>query len=430
MSASVWEIRYLGTVASMHARIGWQNLRTTEFLDSGDYYLITGTDFEDGHVNFDTCHYVEKKRFAQDINIQLQVGSILITKDGTLGKVAYIDKLNKPATLNAGVFNVIVRDSQTNEKYLFHLLKSPALMNYATIKSTGGTIKHLNQNVLVKFPVVLPKDIQEQKHIADILSTCDTVIQNTQKTIDKYKAIKQGMMQDLFTRGLTKDGKLRPSYKDAPELYKESELGMIPKEWAETPVIEIGEVISGGTPFTKNTDFWDGNIPFVTPNDLSVNEGAYITSTERYITVLGLSKSSAIELPEGTLIISSRAPIGYLAIASFNCVTNQGCKSVVFDSKQAPLFHYYNFQRYVNKMKSLGSGTTFAEISKKDVEKVKVSYPLKDEQIAIAKRLSSIDSTIQKEEAVLEKYKNIKIGLMARLLTPPEDAEIIDETGE
>lgn len=430
MSASVWRIRYLGTVASMHARIGWQNLRTTEFLDSGDYYLITGTDFEDGHVNFDTCHYVEKKRFAQDINIQLQVGSILITKDGTLGKVAYIDKLNKPATLNAGVFNVIVRDSQTNEKYLFHLLKSPALMNYATIKSTGGTIKHLNQNVLVKFPVVLPKDIQEQKHISEILSTCDTVIQNTQKTIDKYKAIKQGMMQDLFTRGLTKNGKLRPSYKDAPELYKESELGMIPKEWTETPVIDIGEVISGGTPSTKNTDFWDGNIPFVTPNDLSVNEGAYITSTERYITVLGLSKSSAIELPEGTLIISSRAPIGYLAIASFNCVTNQGCKSVVFDSKQDPLFHYYNFQRYVNKMKSLGSGTTFAEISKKDVEKLKVSYPLKDEQIAIAKRLSSIDSAIQKEETILAKYKKIRTGLMTRLLTPPEDAEIIDETGE
>ena len=81
-------------------------------------------------------------------------------------------------------------------------------------------------------------------------------------------------------------------------------------------------------------------------------------------------------------------------------------------------------------MKSLGSGTTFAEISKKDVEKLKVSYPLKDEQIAIAKRLSSIDSAIQKEETILAKYKKIRTGLMTRLLTPPEDAEIIDETGE
>ena len=84
----------------------------------------------------------------------------------------------------------------------------------------------------------------------------------------------------------------------------------------------------------------------------------------------------------------------------------------------------------MNKTELVAAIAEKAEISKKDVEKVKVSYPLKDEQIAIAKRLSSIDSTIQKEEAVLEKYKNIKIGLMARLLTPPEDAEIIDETGE
>ena len=230
-------------------------------------------------------------------------------------------------------------------KYLYHYLHTDDFISDVLSRCTGTSYPAIAPKELSRVLVYLPLNREDQKRISDILSTCDTVIQNTQKTIDKYKAIKQGMMQDLFTRGLTKDGKLRPSYKEAPELYKESELGMIPKEWAETPVIEIGEVISGGTPFTKNTDFWDGNIPFVTPNDLSVNEGAYITSTERYITVLGLSKSSAIELPEGTLIISSRAPIGYLAIASFNCVTNQGCKSVVFDSKQAPLFHLLKFLR-------------------------------------------------------------------------------------
>ena len=90
----------------MHARIGWQNLRTSEFLDSGNYMLITGTDFEDGGINFDTCHYVERERYEQDKHIQIKNGSILITKDGTLGKVAYVQGLSMPATLNAGVFNV------------------------------------------------------------------------------------------------------------------------------------------------------------------------------------------------------------------------------------------------------------------------------------------------------------------------------------
>ena len=359
----------------------------------------------------------------------IESGNIIVAKMMPAGR-AILCPNHEPMFVQGSDVVKIVPNDRINSTFFVYMTKQNDYLKQIEKNTQGSTRARTSISKLKEITLTIPETKEIQNKLAQILVTCDTVIQNTQKTIDKYKAIKQGMMQDLFTRGLTKDGKLRPSYKEAPELYKESELGMIPKEWAETPVIEIGEVISGGTPSTKNTDFWDGNIPFVTPNDLSVNEGAYITSTERYITVLGLSKSSAIELPKGTLIISSRAPIGYLAIASFNCVTNQGCKSVVFDSKQAPLFHYYNFQRYVNKMKSLGSGTTFAEISKKDVEKLKVSYPLKDEQIAIAKRLSSIDSTILKEEAVLEKYKNIKTGLMARLLTPPDDAEIIDETGE
>ena len=81
----------IGNIASMHARIGWQNLRTSEFLDNGDYYLITGTDFLNGRINFEKCHYVNKERYQQDKKIQVGKGSILITKDGTLGKVALVN---------------------------------------------------------------------------------------------------------------------------------------------------------------------------------------------------------------------------------------------------------------------------------------------------------------------------------------------------
>lgn len=148
----------------MHARIGWQNLRTSEFLDSGDYMLITGTDFIDGAVNFDTCHYVERERYEQDKHIQIRNGSILITKDGTLGKVAYIQGLTMPATLNAGVFNVEIKDeNEVDNRYLFQYLKAPFLMDYVDKKATGGTLKHLNQNILVDFPVVLPHKAEQEK---------------------------------------------------------------------------------------------------------------------------------------------------------------------------------------------------------------------------------------------------------------------------
>ena len=182
-----WEQRKLSEVATMHARIGWQNLRTSEFLDSGEYMLITGTDFDDGRVNYDTCHYVEKERYEQDKHIQIKNGSILITKDGTLGKVAYIQGLPMPATLNAGVFNVVIKDEKkVDGKYLFQYLKAPFLMDYVNQKATGGTIKHLNQNILVDFPVMLPF-VDEQVILGRYFEVFDNLITLHQR---KSKLIK------------------------------------------------------------------------------------------------------------------------------------------------------------------------------------------------------------------------------------------------
>ena len=194
-----WEQRKLSDVATMHARIGWQNLRTSEFLDSGDYMLITGTDFNDGAVNYSTCHFVEKERYEQDKHIQIKNGSILITKDGTLGKVAYVQGLSMPATLNAGVFNVEIKDeTKVDNKYLFQYLKAPFLMDYVDKKATGGTIKHLNQNILVDFPVVMPSKA-EQEAIGVYFQQLDNLITLHQRKLDKAKKIKQGMMQQLLT---------------------------------------------------------------------------------------------------------------------------------------------------------------------------------------------------------------------------------------
>ena len=193
-----WEQRKLSEIATMHARIGWQNLRTSEFLDSGDYMLITGTDFIDGAVNFDTCHYVERERYEQDKHIQIRNGSILITKDGTLGKVAYIQGLTMPATLNAGVFNVEIKDeNEVDNRYLFQYLKAPFLMDYVDKKATGGTIKHLNQNILVDFPVVLPHKAEQEK-IGEYFLAIDHLITLHQRELEKLKNIKKSCLENMF----------------------------------------------------------------------------------------------------------------------------------------------------------------------------------------------------------------------------------------
>ncbi|WP_343004284.1 restriction endonuclease subunit S [Catenibacterium mitsuokai] len=193
-----WEQRKLSEVASMHARIGWQNLRTSEFLDKGDYMLITGTDFVDGSIDYSTCHYVARERYEQDRNIQISNGSILITKDGTLGKVAYVQGLSVPATLNAGVFNLEIRNvDMIDEKYLFQYLKAPFLMDYVDKKSTGGTIKHLNQNILIDFTVIYPTK-EEQALIGDYFQGIDNLITLHQRKLEKLKNIKKSMLEKMF----------------------------------------------------------------------------------------------------------------------------------------------------------------------------------------------------------------------------------------
>ena len=196
--SDAWEQRKLSEVATMHARIGWQNLRTSEFLDSGDYMLITGTDFNDGAINYSTCHFVERERYEQDKHIQIKNGSILITKDGTLGKVAYVQGLSMPATLNAGVFNVEIKyETEVDNKYLFQYLKAPFLMDYVDKKATGGTIKHLNQNILVDFPVLMPSKA-EQEAIGVYFERLDNLITLHQRELEKLKNLKKACLEKMF----------------------------------------------------------------------------------------------------------------------------------------------------------------------------------------------------------------------------------------
>ena len=233
-----WEQRKLSELTSMHARIGWQNLRTSEFLDSGDYMLITGTDFDDGTVNYSTCHFVERERYEQDKNIQIRNGSILITKDGTLGKVAYVQGLSMPATLNAGVFNVEIRNTSiVDERYLFQYLKAPFLMDYVDKKATGGTIKHLNQNILVDFPVVMPKKT-EQVSIGNFFQRIDTLITLHQRKYEKLVNIKKSMLDKMFPKNGASVPEIR--FKGFTDPWEQRKLGDITVELSEYATQELG----------------------------------------------------------------------------------------------------------------------------------------------------------------------------------------------
>ena len=193
-----WEIGNLGNLTTLKARIGWQGLTVAEYLDQGDYYLVTGTDFNEGFIDFDHCPYVDKSRYSQDPNIQLKNNDVLVTKDGTIGKVAFIENLDLPATLNSGVFVVRPIGSGINSKFLYYILMSKYFDDFLKKITAGSTITHLYQKDFVHFDFVLPT-LEEQNSIVNCLSNVDHDLKILKKKLTKAKNLKQGMMQKLLT---------------------------------------------------------------------------------------------------------------------------------------------------------------------------------------------------------------------------------------
>ena len=161
-------------------------------------------------------------------------------------------------------------------------------------------------------------------------------------------------------------------------------------------ISELGAIVGGATPSTKNAAFWDGDIPWLSPKDLTGHQSRYIGHGCRNITQAGLDASSTTVLPTGTVLFSSRAPIGYVAIASNPVCTNQGFKSVVPNDQTDSLFLYYLLKANKDKIEGLGSGTTFKEVSATTMRGIEVEVPVAlEEQQAIAAVLGALDSKIE-----------------------------------
>lgn len=149
-----WEVFSVGKDCIVKARIGWQGLTTFEYLETGEYALITSTDIIDGSIDWRTCHFVSKFRYEQDVKIQVQENDILISKDGTIGKVGIVRNQPFPATLNSGVFVIRAKDNQ-NQKGFSLAFVSEYFREFINRLTAGSTIVHLYQKDIVhfKFPI-------------------------------------------------------------------------------------------------------------------------------------------------------------------------------------------------------------------------------------------------------------------------------------
>lgn len=194
-----WQRLAVASRSMMKARIGWQGLKTDEYRESGTYRLVGGTEFVDGRIDWNQAPFVDKWRYDQDAYIQLRVGDVLLTKDGTIGKIAYVDALPGPATLNSGVFVLRPIRNAYDPAFLYWMLRSRAFDEFLGRLTAGSTISHLYQRDLVTLVLDVPSTVDEQRAIAGVLDDTEEEISVLQQRLAKARAIKTGMMQQLLT---------------------------------------------------------------------------------------------------------------------------------------------------------------------------------------------------------------------------------------
>ena len=195
-----WIITKIKFTSYVKGRIGWQGLRSEEFTDQGAF-LITGTDFKEGRINWDTCHHVEDWRYEQDPYIQIQKNDILITKDGTIGKVALIDKIPDRTTLNSGVMVVRPKNNKYIPTFLYWILSSSQFIDFIEMIKSGSTISHLYQETFGNFSFTLPK-ISEQQQIAEFLDKQTTKIDSLISKVELQIKQLQEFRESLVTSAI------------------------------------------------------------------------------------------------------------------------------------------------------------------------------------------------------------------------------------
>jgi len=208
------------------------------------------------------------------------------------------------------------------------------------------------------------------------------------------------------------------------ERYKDSGvewIGEIPEHWGVKPLKRVFKIINGGTPSSSEESYWNGEIVWVTPNDLSKLTEACIVDSERKITQDGLHNCSARIVPKGSIVISTRAPIGYVAIAGVSLCTNQGCKSLVAINKVNPKYFYYWMHSISFYLNVLGQGTTFIELSNSSLSMVELLTPSINEQKAIANFLDQktavIDDLIADKEKLIELLQEKRQAIITEAVT-------------
>ena len=373
------------------------NIKVSCFVDSG-VPVLNGSNLEGFSLSEKTFRYVTREKADSLNKANAHRGDIVITHRGTLGQIVFIPQDSKydRYVISQSQFRVRCNDKVLPEYlvYYFHtpigqhkLLSNASQVGVPALARPSSTFQQIE--------VVLP-ELSIQKRVVEIISTIQKKIVNNQELNDNLEQQAQSYFQELFVDNAD-------------------------PEWAIGTISDLGTVVGGSTPSKAKPEYYtESGIAWITPKDLSNNKSKFVSHGENDITELGLRNSSASIMPEGTVLFSSRAPIGYIAIAAGEVTTNQGFKSVVPKPEIGTPFVYFFLKNTLPVIEGMASGSTFKEVSGSTMKNVPAVIP---DAETLAK-FSDFCAPIFAQQRILEEQNQSLATLRDNLLPKLMSGEI------
>lgn len=328
------------------------NIKVSCFVDSG-VPVLNGSNLDDFSLSEKAFRYVTREKADSLNKANAHRGDIVITHRGTLGQIVFIpqDSRYDRYVISQSQFRVRCNDKVLPEYlvYYFHtpigqhkLLSNASQVGVPALARPSSTF----QQIEVELP-----ELSIQKRVVEIITAIQKKIENNQELNDNLEQQAQSYFQELFVDNAS-------------------------PEWTTGTISDLGTVVGGSTPSKAKPEYYtESGIAWITPKDLSINKSKFVSHGENDITELGLKNSSAVIMPEGTVLFSSRAPIGYIAIAAGEVTTNQGFKSVVPKPEIGTPFVYFFLKNTLPVIEGMASGSTFKEVSGSTMKNVPAVIP-------------------------------------------------------
>ena len=385
--------------------------KSSDFVYKGKYKIIKIKELKDGLVKFfdDTAEINVPVNFDVDKYI-VRKGDVLFALTGDpvnkpnplswVGRVSYYDH-DEPALLNQRVCKAIPKGNIPSE-YLYYFFRQEKEFYRLASKATGSASQaNISTKTIEQHPITVPAgDISGR--IIDFLRNIDVKISVNEAINRNLSEQAQAYFDELFIQNAS-------------------------AEWKEGTLSDVGSIVAGGTPFKSNQEYYtDNGIAWITPKDLSVDKSVFISHGENDITELGLQKSSATMMPAGTVLFSSRAPIGYIAIAANDICTNQGFKSVVPNDNVGTSYVYYLLKQLLPTIENMASGSTFKEISGSAMKIVPIAIPDDETLKRFSDFCDPIMKQIQKNEQESKRLVELRDSLLPKLMSGDLDVSDLD----